>query len=273
MPRPAPKPAPAGSAEPDLMIGQMCPTAAAGRAAVIPLAVRAGRWNVDADQAQRLIAGRGARQFTVLSWSGKRAGFFQVAGAATSNGQTMAIGSYAGSPPCHNDDGKPIPACMAATGGCGLALARLEPIAGLKARPFEEDPEPFELKGASACVARDELAVDVDGDGKHELFERATLASGDKLAGELVATASAVRRCSPVSSFASLAGPVSLVAVADIDGDGRVDVVLSHRRAGRETWALYRAGQTPRRLEQVAEGLMRYSAHSQSAPALPPAPK
>lgn len=266
-------PAPPTSAKPDLMVGQMCPRAAAGRPAVIPVAVRAGRWRVDPDQNQRLIARRGARQFTVLSWTGKRAGFFQVAGAAQSNGRTMAIGSYAGSLPCHDDEGKPIADCIGATGGCGLALARLEPSGGLKARPFEEDPEPFELSGAAACVARDELAVDVDGDGKHELFERATLTTDGKLAGELVAASSAVRRCSPTSSFAGLAGAVSLVAAADIDSDGRVDIVLSHRAEGREFWALYRAGQTPRRLEQVAVGEVRYSAHSQSAPALPAAPR
>jgi hypothetical protein len=66
-----------------------------------------------------------------------------------------------------------------------------------------------------------------------------------------------------------LAPGLTLIAAADVDADGRVELIIAHRRGGKEQWALYRALQTPRRLERVAWAPAYFSAHSQSA--APPA--
>ena len=176
----------------------------------------------------------------------------------------MAMGSYAGAMPCHDDEGAPIADCVKATGGCGVAIARLEPAGGLRARPFEEDPEPIELATARVCVDGTELAVDIDGDGRHELFDSGTLLPGGSLATEILASASSPRSCEGVFAHRALGRGIAMLSAADFDSDGRVELILSHRRQGREHWALYRGVQTPARLERVADASVLYSEHSQS---------
>lgn len=253
------------SGEPELVIGQMCPNLAAGRPAVIPLALRAGVWKADGGALSRMVAGHGTRQFSVFGWSGQRAGTLAVAGLATSGGRQLAVGAYTGALPCHDKEGNVVAACMATTGGCGLALSRVEPAGGLRARPFEEDPEPLELEMRTTCLSNDELAVDIDGDGRHELFALDGLLERGELAAEWVASKSAAKQCEPATGHGLLARGVVLLAAADIDRDGRTDLLVSRRSQGEESWALYRSIQTAVRLEKVVEVPVRYSAHSQSA--------
>lgn len=258
-------PEPSRPGEPQRMLGQLCPSVAAGRPALVPVAVLAGVWSAAGSDAERFIASRMARQFSVLSWQGERAGVLAVAGLARSDDRAVAIGSYAGGLPCADREGKAISECVAATGGCGVAIARLEPSGGLQARPFEEDPEPLELATARVCIDGDELSVDIDGDGRLEVFERSAIASGGTLAAELMSRSSAQRACEGSFASGNLGAGVSLLGAADFDGDARIELVISLRAAGREQWAIYRAAQTAARLERVALAEVHYSsAHSQS---------
>jgi hypothetical protein len=47
---------------------------------------------------------------------------------------------------------------------------------------------------------------------------------------------------------------VDLVGVLDLDGDGRLEIVLQYRYGEKRTWAIYGAPDTPMRLELLAEG-------------------
>ena len=85
--------------------------------------------------------------------------------------------------------------------------------------------------------------MDVDGDGKPEVF---ALQRG-KLPDELAAHNEAAPPCDP--KFAQ-AGPVDVIAVADLDEDGRQEVILQLRDKER-MWAVYSAIETPRRLMRV----------------------
>ncbi len=245
------KPPPPPAKDPDVLLGWMCPTAAAGRPGVVPIAHYAGRWSVDPSRSRRLIAGKSARQFSVLGWLGKRSGLFSVAGAATSGGKSLAVGSYAGSPPCHDEQGENISACITATGGCAIAVARLEPSGGLKARPFEEDPDPHDIRARRLCLDAKEVQLDVDGDGRAERFPRSSFFVGSELPSELVATSSAKTSCDVPLAVAQLQPSLYIVGSADFDDDGRSDFLLLHRGKSETVLALYRSTQTPLRLERA----------------------
>src|SRR6187401_3451648 len=58
----------------DVLIGEMCPTAAAGRPAVLPLFLRNVGWQSQAADVSAPLERRNARQFAVLGWDGRRVG-------------------------------------------------------------------------------------------------------------------------------------------------------------------------------------------------------
>lgn len=253
----SPPPAPAavaraeaarGGAEP-VLVGLYCPTMAAGRPGVAPLFLRDAAWDSDADAAQSALASRAARQLSVLGWDGRRVGIFSVAGLTQVDGAAVAIGAYAGSPPCaqpgEHGPGPADPACMAALSGCGLAVAPLEPAGGYGARPFEEDPDPADVVLGAACVAGGELAADVDGDREPERFPAAALG---RLAEEVGARGDGAT-CEAAYAGAGLPGGAVVLAVADLDADGRREIIV---RRGDE-WAIYAAPDLPTRLERGAQ--------------------
>ena len=63
-----------GDAVRDVMIGEMCPDAAADRPAVLPLYVQAIGWKHDEADVALPLERNSARQFSVLGWDGRRVG-------------------------------------------------------------------------------------------------------------------------------------------------------------------------------------------------------
>ena len=249
----------------EILIGEMCPDRAAGRAAVMPIFVRRVGWSSAIDDVVVPVERRAARQFAIHGWDGGRAGVFAVAGLAEVGlDRRVAVGAYAGSSPCKGDGDEPDGECVAAQGHCGLAIAILEAGSGFKARPFAEDPDPTSLPIAGACVVGGKLLVDVDDDGSVEAYPVSDFLDPVRAPAEEVAAVSRdTLKCTP--RFASrgvipAADPkhwrgLDLLGVIDIDGDGRFELIVSYHYSDRRTWAIYSATSMVGRLELVGEAI------------------
>ena len=248
-----------------VVIGELCPELAADRPAVVPWFARLVGWSDDPDDAAAPV-GRGvARQFSVRAFDGRRAGLFTAVGLADLDGRKVAAGGYAGAPPCAKPQEigqEPVldPACVEIQRGCGLAIAEA-PTTGA---PAFEDPEPLRLDVGGACRSGDDLVVDVDRDGRVERFPIARfLDEQHGPADEVSARSGGTGECEPRFSLPRLlpeAHPrgflgLDLLGVLDADADGRYELVLQLRYAGRRTTALYAAPASPGRLERVGEAI------------------
>jgi hypothetical protein len=276
---PAPPPAPptkprTGSVGPGrpVLVGEMCPEAAAGRPGIAPLFLRGVGWEDEPAGVSDPIERGTVGEFAVLGFDGKRAGVFDVLGAADAGlPQDVASGTYMGSSACTTDAGvgqprREDPACSASVRGCGLAVADV-------GRGGE--PPPVVVAGG-ACVAGDVLIVDIDDDGRREAFPLAAFLDGVRAPAEEVVAASlapASATCAPRFAVYGLvlapgvdAGTadsrdpkyqvkVDVLGVADLDGDGRRELALALRYPESRTIVLYSAVSTAARLERVAESV------------------
>lgn len=244
------------------VLGEMCPTGADGRPGLSAVALRGVSWTTDRAELDAVLARGQAAEFAVLAIDGKRAGRFSVVGAAD-GAVDVAVGSYAGAPPCTRGgpiEGKLDEACVAARSGCGLAVAAIGAPGGML---DERDPPPVVVGGA--CRAGDDLAIDVDGDGAAERFPLAAfLDDGRAPEEEVTAVASAAATCTPVFALSGLTVPdaspdprlrvdLDVLGVVDVDGDGRRELVLGLRYPDRRTIAVWTAVQSAARLELVGE--------------------
>ena len=264
-----PRPRPDKRGARDVLIGEMCPTAAAGRPGVLPLFLRNVGWQSQSADVTAPLERRSARQFAVLGWDGRRVGVFSVAGAAEVDDGVAAVGAYAGTSPCEKrsrpGQAKELEAdCVAAQANCALSVAVLEPAGGFEARPAEEDPDPVGVDPAGMCVAKGLLLVDVDGDGTSEAFPaQAFLDESRGPADEVGAVNPGAAKCTPTFAARAVVPPgdlrdwrgMDVVGVADFDGDGRREIVAVYQYAGRRTWALYSATDFPGRLDLVGEAV------------------
>jgi hypothetical protein len=248
-----------------VLIGAMCSRASAGRPAVYPLFLRGRDWRDGVSETARAVARGQVRQFSVLGWTGARAGVFAVVGAArASAGGALAVGSYLGGAPCEwraTPDAAPVldSGCAQVMGECGVAVAALEPAGGLNARPFEEDPDPRPFASGGACALRDQLVVDLDGDRAPEAFPLRDLVVDGQPAAEISATRDRPGACEQKFAQRSLwsggAAPraVHLLAVLDSDGDDRMELLFAFTYPDRTVWALYTAPQGAGRLVRTVQ--------------------
>lgn len=284
-PPPAPPATTTGPASPGrgVLVGEMCPEGAAGRPAVAPLFARGVGWTANVEDVTARLE-RSARAFAVLGPDGKRAGVFEVLGAADVGlAGDVAIGSYVGRGPCtpYSDEGGAAPdaACVRATSGCGIAVASID---GGAAR----DAEVPELTTGAACIAGDALIVDVDGDGASESFAVAGFVDPVRAPAEEVIAAPVVGpACDarfavyghvvrPPSEPGVADDPrydvgVDVLGVVDLDADGRHELVIAFRYPDRRTLALYSAQRQAGRLDLVGEAVSWLPGAAEAAP--PPA--
>jgi hypothetical protein len=248
---PAPGPGAAAGLR-EIVVGEMCVDRAAGRPAVSAVVVRRSvGWSSSSDELENLIQRGTLQTFTVLSYIGKRAGTFTVAGPIEGE-DAVALGAYAGTPVC---EGGPAD-CQDATAGCGLAVAEVSP-------PGDGDPPAIEAGGA--CVQGDKLWIALDGQALSGFPVTAFLdplrAPAEEVTGEVAASPPceakkfAARNLVPPGDPKAWRG-LDLVGVTDLDGDGRREVVLEYTYGdGKRTWAVYSAGQIQTRLTLAAEGV------------------
>jgi hypothetical protein len=251
-----------------VLVGEMCPEAAAGRPGIAPLFLRGVEWSDDPETIADPIERTSTSKFAVLGFDGKRAGVFEPVGAADAGlPQDVASGIYVGASPCTTESGKVGArtediACNKTMKGCGLAVAEAD-RAG--------EPPPV-IEPGGACVAGDLLVVDVDADGTAEAFPLAGFLDGVRApADEVSAAPIAAARCTPRFSVYGLTlAPgiepgaavdpkyqvgVDVLGVADLDGDGRREIALALHYPENRTVVLYSAVSSATRLEQVAESV------------------
>jgi hypothetical protein len=282
-PSPPPEPGPVGKVEPprksvaaparQVVVGEMCPQGAGGRPAVAPLLMRSVQWSDRVDDVGAAVERGSVPRFTVFGTDGKLAGAFDTLGLVdVAGGAPVASGTYTGASPCTYEAGAKVgststraeePKCGQATGGCGLAVGDLT-------RPGDApDMPPFAVGGA--CVTGDQLAVDVDGDGRIESFPIAGVLDGIREpAQEWPASPTATATCTPQFQIydIKLAAPadggkgidqksivsMDLLGVLDLDGDGRKELVIALRFATVRSIVVYTATQSAERLELAGEG-------------------
>jgi hypothetical protein len=262
------RPPSAGRIGRSALIGELCPSTAGGRPGVTPWFVRLVGWLDQPADVSAPIARGSARQFGVLGFDGRRAGVFTSLGLATSDGVELAAGSYAGASPCAlpavaGQAAALDPQCEKLQRGCGVAIAEVSTDGRA---PFDEDPEAVRFDAGAACVVRDDLVVDLDGDGHPERFPLAGFVdSAPGPAEEVVARDGEAPACDARFSLPQLMPArhprgflgLDLLAVVDADGDGRREILLQFRYAGRRTVALYATAGSTQRLERVGETVAR----------------
>jgi hypothetical protein len=251
-----------------LVVGEVCPQAAAGRPAIAPVVMRTATW-IDAQAELASVIERGSvPRFVVFGVDGKVAGVFDTLGL-TDIGipQQVASGTYVGGMPCTADAGggqrTEDPRCTPATGGCGIAVGEL-------ARPDDPPPTPV-FRTGGACLAGDALAVDIDGDGVMEQLPLAALLDGARgPAAEWTASPVAGATCQPtfvlydvrLTPVAEPGKPIDpkhvvgldVLAVVDLDGDERQELVMALKFPTVRTIVVYTAPDSARRLELAGEG-------------------
>lgn len=262
-----------------VVVGEMCPQGAGGRPAVAPLVMRTLAWTDNADEVGAAIERGSVPRFSVFGTDGKLAGAFDTLGLVdVTGGPDVASGTYTGASPCTGDVvAKPAnaaaggqvatrsedPACGKATGGCGLAVGEItradEPL----------DTTPYATGGA--CISGDQLAVDIDGDGRIESFPLAGMLDGIRgPAQEWTASPMLGAACTPKFSLydirlapepepgkpvdAKAVVMVDVLGVIDLDGDGRKEIVLAQRFPTVRSIVVYTATSSPQRLELAGEG-------------------
>jgi hypothetical protein len=258
-----------------ILVGEMCPLGVAGRPGVAPLLLRGVQWTDEPTEVGNAISRGDAAKFLVFGVDGKRAGLFDPVGPADVGlPQTVAAGSYTGDGPCTklavNGTRVEEPACQAATKGCGIAVAILEDGSGAGSGGGAA------WKIGGACVSGDELAVDVDSDGKPEAFAVASFLDGLRAPADLVeARPQAGAACAPsFTVFGMRIAPppepgkaadgrylvlLDVLAVVDFDDDGKREVVLGVRYPDSRTIAVYSgvdgdgAGGAPSALKLIGE--------------------
>lgn len=258
---------PSSSGGQSALLGELCPGGAGGRPGIAPLVARTVSWTSAPDELAAPLNRGQAGAFAVLGLDGRRVGAFTAIGVSDVAGDaSVAIGSYAGGSPC----ARPVAAgtaptddaaCLAATAGCGLALAMLTsggPAAAL---------DPPDVATGGACVSGDGVAIDIDGDGTAEVFPLIGFLDGSRAPADELAAASAVATpCAPSFTRYGLAVAVEaavddprhkvtldILGVLDIDGDGRQEVVVGLRYAERRTIAVYSAQDSAARLGLLGE--------------------
>ncbi|HEY1555677.1 MAG TPA: hypothetical protein VGF94_12655 [Kofleriaceae bacterium] len=265
---------PAAAGGRQIMVGEMCPQAAAGRPAVQPLIMRTVQWTDAATEVAATVERGSVPRFVVYGTDGGRAGVFDTMGLVDIGpGLTVASGAYAGASPCtYALASKPAdgaiatraedPKCGPITGGCGLAVGAIQPP--------DEPPESDTYATGGACISGDQLAVDIDGDGRVESFPLSGVLDGIRgPANEWAAAQTAAAACKPqfqLYDVKLVAAPetgtvpdpkstvmMDVLGVVDLDGDGRKELVLALRFATVRSIVVYSATETPLRLALVGE--------------------
>jgi hypothetical protein len=251
-----------------VVIGEMCPQGAGGRPAIAPLVMRTISWSDEVSEVTNVVERGSVPRFEVFGLDGKIAGRFDTLGLADIGPQqAVASGTYVGAAPCTVDAGggprTEDPKCVGATGGCGLAVGELT-------HP-DDPPETAGFKTSGACLQGDSLAVDIDGDQVMEQFPLIRILDGIRSpAAEWTAAPVVGAACTPkFALFDVRIAPqlepgkspaekhvvgFDLLGVVDVDGDGRMELIVALKFPTVRTIVVYSSTASAQRLELAGEG-------------------
>ena len=280
---------PATVAGRQVVVGELCPQGAGGRPAVAPLVMRSVGWNDTASEVAATVERGSVPRFVVFGTDGKMAGAFDPMGMVDVGlAQPVASGAYTGSSPCtYEVTSKPPrvtnagsdaqsaavtatqlqsraeePKCGQVMNGCGLAVGEIT-------HP-DDSPATVAYQTGGACLSGDQLAVDIDGDGKVESFPVTGILDGIRgPAAEWTASPTAQAACTPKFQLYDLklapepdpGKPVDqkavvymdLLGVVDLDADGRKELVVALRFPTVRSIVIYSATESTQRLDLVGE--------------------
>jgi hypothetical protein len=234
-----------------IVVGEVCPTGASGRPAVAALVARRERsWIADPQKIRELLEHGQIGRLSVLSFEGRRTGIFTAMGPVDLGTRwPAALGGLAGASPCATE--KTQPECLASQRDCGLAVGVIGADLG--------DDSALDVATGTACVDGGRLVVDIDGDGVPEVFALDAFTARGKhgLADEVVGApgkkpAEGAEPCAARFAHGNIAHGLDLIGVADLDGDGRRELIVQLREGDRRTWGIYSPSQSAVRLELVA---------------------
>ncbi|HEY5927787.1 MAG TPA: hypothetical protein VIV11_39145 [Kofleriaceae bacterium] len=262
-----------------IVLGEMCPQGAGGRPAVAPLIMRGVGWTDTASEVAATVERGQVPRFSVFGVDGKAAGTFEALGMVEVGiAQPVATGTYVGASPCTYGVGlreadkagsgaKPAdtraeePKCGSATRGCGIAVGEITAP--------DDPPHTVTFTTGGACISGNEIAVDIDGDGKIESFPIAGALDGIRApAAEWSASPTATATCKPTyqvydMKLAPEARPkhpaekamviVDVLGVIDLDADGRRELILAMRFPTVRSIVVYTSTSSPQRLELAGE--------------------
>lgn len=281
-PSPPPEPGPVAQGQKQIkvdptgrqvVIGEMCPQGAGGRPAVAPLMMRGVDWNDAAAEVSSTVERGSVPRFFVLGVDGKQAGIFDTLGIVEVGiAQSVATGTYVGASPCTYsvtakstpgklDDRAEDPKCGPATNGCGIAVGEIS--------RSDEAASKMDLATGGACMSGNELAVDIDGDGKIESFPIAGVLDSTRApAQEWTASPTSTAACTPTYQVYDLklapeprpgkpadkgVVTIDVLGVVDLDADGRKELVLAMKFPTVRSIVVYTATERAERLELAGE--------------------
>lgn len=238
------------------VIGELC-LAKLQRQHLFPrFLVQDDRWRSEAERVRVPLVGA-SRRFTVLGFDGARRGTFITKPDETPVDPAGFVGGHVDYRPTDGGacsihrDGRDIgfQACTAA-GGCSLAVAMVDD---------STISTTIEIPVAEACVDRGTLVADLDGDGRSEAFELTAFLSDTTAAYEVWGTQRDSDDCARGSrGFAwyetkrADAPAVDVLGIADLDADGRRELVIAIRAGTSRTVAVYQAREDGTRLDRIA---------------------
>jgi hypothetical protein len=251
-----------------VVIGEMCPQGAGGRPAVAPLVLRSTSWSDTPDEVTNVVERGSVPRFMVFGVDGKIAGRFDTLGIAEIGPQqAVASGTYVGASPCTTDAGggqrTEDPKCGPATGNCGLAVGEIT-------HP-DDAADTVAFATGGACLQGDLLAVDIDGDKVMEQFPILGVLDGIRSpAAEWTAAPVVGAACAPKfelfdiklnprlepgkSPAAQHEIGLDVLGVIDVDGDGRMELVLALEFPTIRTIVVYTSSGSAQRLVLAGEG-------------------
>jgi hypothetical protein len=229
--------------------------------------MRTLQWSDSNEEVTNAVERGSTPRYAAFGVDGKVAGIFDAVGLADiAPGRSVASGTYVGGAPCSADAGQgqprtDDPACVAATRGCGLAVAEVT-------RP-DDPPEVPAYATGGVCVAGNLLGIDTDGDGIAEWFPIGGALDGTRGPAQEWTASKLVRPCDgkftafdvkiqPETEAGKATDPkatvtLDVLGVLDLDGDGRKELVLALRFPTVRTIVVYSAANSAQRLELVGE--------------------
>ena len=263
-----PSPVPAGCGR-HLVVGVMCPQGAGGRPAVAGIALRGVQWTADVNDIGAALERGSVPRFVVFGVDGKMAGTFDTLGVVEIGIPVpVASGAYAGASPCTYATPGGDPGARSEDPRCGQFVQSCGLAAGELAAPGEP-PATIAFHTGGACVAGDQLSIDVDGSGQLESFPLAGVLDGiSSPANEWTASPTSGAPCKPqfqiydIKVVPDLHGKapdpkatvmVDVLGVVDLDNDGRKEIVLALRFQTVRTIVVYSPTEISRRLDLVGE--------------------